>query len=174
MADGQDELAQDGHNVIREGIIAGVLSATVIALWLGVVDMITGRPFFTPTVLGRGLYSLFGGLRPSDTAGMYIALYTAFHYAAFCVVGIIVATVVHGARRSPGVMAGFLIVFVIFEGGFYGLAAALSVNSQLQGLAWYQIGAANLLATLVMFYFMWSRHPELKGHIRSALEGTDA
>jgi hypothetical protein len=71
-------------------------------------------------------------------------------------------------------MAGFLVVFVIFEMGFYGLAAALSVNSQLQGLAWYQIGAANLIAAAVMFYYMWARHPELKGNIRSALEGTDA
>lgn len=176
MADGQDrnDTIEDGHNPVREGIIAGLLSATVIVVWLGLVDMIGAHPFFTPTVLGRGLYSVFGGLRPTDTPGMYIALYTVFHYIAFCVIGIIVATIVHGARRSPGVMAGFLVVFVIFEMGFYGLAAALSVDSQLAGLAWYQIGAANLIAAAVMFYYMWARHPELKGNIRSALEGTDA
>lgn len=165
---------KDGHNTIREGIVAGVLSATVIAIWLFVVDAIAGHPLLTPTVLGRGLYSVFGGLRPSDTPGMYIALYTVFHYVAFCVIGIIVASIVHAARRTPGVMAGFLVVFVAFELGFYGLAAALSVNTRLQNLAWYQIGAANLVAAVVMFWFMWARHPEVKGHIRSALEGTDA
>lgn len=172
MADVEDW--RDGHNTIREGIVAGVLSATVIAIWLFIVDTIAGHPMLTPTVLGRGLYSVFGGLRGSDTPGMYIALYTVFHYVAFCVIGIIVASFVHGARRTPGVMAGFLVVFVAFELGFYGLAAALSVNTRLQSLAWYQIGAANLVAAAVMFYFMWVRHPELKGHIRSALEGTDA
>lgn len=176
MADGQDrdDVIVDGHNPVREGIIAGLLSATVIAVWLFVVDWIAGHPLLTPTVLGRGLYSVFGGLRPSDTPGMYIALYTIFHYVAFCVIGIIVAMIIHSARRSPGVMAGFLVVFVIFEMGFYGLAAALSVNTQLQDVAWYQIGAANLVAAAVMFYYMWARHPELKAEIRSALEGTDA
>lgn len=176
MADGQERNGDvvDGHSPVREGIVAGLLSATVIVVWLGIVDLIGAHPFFTPTVLGRGLYSLFGGLRPTDTPAMYVALYTVFHYAAFCVIGIIVATIVHGARRSPGVMAGFLVLFVIFEMGFYGLAAALSVNSQLQDLAWYQIGAANLIASAVMFWYMWVRHPELKGNIRTALEGTDA
>lgn len=176
MADGQDRsdrIAGD-HNVVREGIIAGVLSATVIAVWLFVVDMIAGHPLLTPTVLGRGLYSLFGGLRPTDTPGMYIAVYTIFHYIAFCVIGIILATIIHGARRTPGIMAGFVVVFVAFELGFYGLAAALSINTQLQALAWYQIGAANLVATLVMGWYMWARHPEVKGNIRAALEGTDA
>lgn len=176
MADGQDrsDVIADGHNPVREGIVAGVLSATAIAVWLFVVDMIAGHPLLTPTVLGRGLYSLFGGLRPSDTPAMYIAVYTVFHYVAFCVIGIVVATIIHSARRSPGVMAGFVIVFVIFEMGFYGLAAALSVNTALQGLAWYQIGAANLVATVVMGWYMWSRHPEAMGNIRAALEGTDA
>jgi hypothetical protein len=34
--------------------------------------------------------------------------------------------------------------------------------------------AANLVASLVMLYFMWMRHPELKGELHDALEGTDA
>ena len=50
----------DRHNTIREGILAGFLSATIIAVWLFVVDMIAGHPLFTPTVLGRGVISLFG------------------------------------------------------------------------------------------------------------------
>lgn len=176
MRDGPDrsEIVPNEHNVVREGIIAGLLSATVIVVWLALVDWLSGHPLQTPTVLGRGLFSLFGGLRMSDTAGMYVALYTVFHYLAFCLIGVIVATIVHGARRTPGLMAGFVVVFVIFEMGFYGLVAALSINTQLQGMAWYQVGAANLVAATVMLYYMWVRHPELKGEIRSALEGTDA
>lgn len=160
-------------NPIREGIVAGVLSATVIAVWLFVVDVIAGRALFTPAVLGRGLLGVLG-LRAGDTAGTYVLAYTIFHYAAFALIGIIVAVVVHAARRTPAVLAGFLILFVAFELGFYGLTQALSVNTELRGLAWYQIGAANLVAALVMLGFMWLRHPELKGELRSALEGTDA
>ena len=163
---------RDSHNTVREGILAGCLSATVIAVWLFVVDSLAGHPFFTPTVLGRGLLGVFG-LRLGDTALNYVVLYTLFHYAAFSVIGIIVATIVHAARRTPAVLAGFLIIFIAFELGFYGLTGLLSVSSDLRGLAWYQLMAANLVASIVMLSFMWLRHPELKGQLRDALQGTD-
>ncbi len=166
MADGRD-------NTIREGILAGFLSATVIAVWLFIVDVIARHPLFTPRVLGKGLVSILG-LHMSDTTALYVAVYTVFHYASFAIIGILVAMIVHAARRTPAVLAGFLIMFIAFEFGFYGLAAMLSVNSDLRSLAWYQIMAANLLAAVVMFYFMWVRHPELKGEFSDALGGTDA
>lgn len=166
-------MADERENTIREGIIAGFLSATVIAVWLFIVDVIARHPFFTPRVLGKGLVSILG-IHMADTTALYVGVYTVFHYASFAIIGILVATIVHAARRTPAVLAGFLIMFIAFELGFYGLAAMLSVNSDLKSLAWYQIMAANLLAAIVMFYFMWARHPELKGEFSEALGGTDA
>jgi hypothetical protein len=161
------------HNTIWEGIIAGFLSATVIAIWLLIVDTIAQHPFFTPAVLGRGLLGVFG-LRPGDTMLQYVIIYTIFHYVAFSVIGVIVAQIAHAARRTPAILSGFLILFIAFEIGFYGLAGMLSVFSELQELAWFQIMAANLIASFVMLYYMWVRHPELKREFREALEGTDA
>ena len=129
------------HNTIQEGIIAGILSATVIAVWLLVVDVIAGHAFFTPTVLGRGLLGFFGVSRPTDSPTLYVVLYTIFHYVSFAIVGVIVAMIVHQARRTPAVLAGFLVVFIIFEMGFYGLAALLSVNSDLGGLVQQSVAA---------------------------------
>ncbi|MGI8546092.1 MAG: hypothetical protein ACR2M1_01980 [Gemmatimonadaceae bacterium] len=169
MADGRDGRG----STIREGILAGFLSATVIAVWLFIVDVIARHPLFTPRILGKGLVSILG-IRMADTTSLYVAAYTVFHYAAFAVIGILLATIVHAARRTPAILAGFLMMFIAFEFGFYGLAAMLSVNSDLKSLAWYQIMAANLLAAVVMFYFMWVRHPELKGEFSDALGGTDA
>lgn len=160
------------HNTVREGIVAGVLSATVIAVWLLAVDSLARHPFFTPAVLGRGLLGIFG-LRVSDTELTYVAVYTVFHYAAFSVIGILVAKIVHAARRTPAVLAGFLIIFIAFEIGFYGLTAMLSVYTSLQGLAWVQIMVANLIASFVMLYYMWYRHPELSREFQQALGGTD-
>jgi len=161
------------HNTIREGIYAGVLSATAIAVWLFIVDSVERRAFFTPDVLGSGLMRFVGAPRMTDTMAMHVAFYTAFHYVAFAIIGVIVAWIVHQARRTPAILAGFLIMFVVFEFGFYGLAAMLSANSVLGGIEWYQIMVANLLASLVMFSFMWARHPELKGQFADALDGTD-
>ena len=115
-----------------------------------------------------------GAPRTTDTMAMHVAFYTVFHYVSFAIIGIIVAWIVHQARRTPAILAGFLVMFVVVEFGFYGLAALLSASSVLGEIAWYQIMAANLLASIVMFSFMWMRHPELKGQFAEALEGRDA
>ena len=45
----------ESHNPAREGAIAGIIGASVVALWFLMVDSIAGRPFFTPAVLGASL-----------------------------------------------------------------------------------------------------------------------
>lgn len=176
MADEQSTvsgvIAADHDRFIREGIMAGVLSATAVALWLFVVDSLTHYPLFTPRVLGQGLLGFFG-VRMGDTPANYVVIYTIFHYAAFALIGVIVASIVHHARRTPAVLAGFIILFVAFELGFYGFVAVLSLSTALGDLAWYQIMLANLLAAVVMLGFMWLRHPELKRGFSEALGGTD-
>ena len=37
------------HPLLREGVVAGVLGATAIAVWFLFVDLISGRPLSTPT-----------------------------------------------------------------------------------------------------------------------------
>ena len=164
----------DRHSSIREGIIAGVLGATTIAVWFLIVDVIAGHPLYTPDLLGRGLISILG--KPPampDTMLTHVLAYTLFHYAAFVLVGIIVASIVHQSARTPAILAGFLVLFVMFEIGAYELAG-LFTESELGGLAWYQILIANLLATVVMGWYMWIRHPDLKRDLNTALAGEDS
>jgi len=162
------------HSSIPEGIIAGVLGATTIAIWFLIVDVIAGHALYTPDLLGRGLISILG--KPPampDTMATHVLAYTLFHYAAFALVGIIVASIVHQSARTPAVLAGFLVLFVMFELGAYGLAGLLT-ETRFGGMAWYQIFIANLLATVVMGWYMWARHPDLKRDLGTALAGTDA
>jgi hypothetical protein len=163
-----------GHSSIREGIIAGFLGATAIAVWFFIVDVVAGHPLYTPDLLGRGLISILG--KPPampDTMMTHVLAYTLFHYVAFALVGVIVASIVHQSARTPAILAGFLIMFVMFEIGAYGLAGLLT-ESEFGGLAWYQIFIANVLAAGLMGWFMWVRHPGLKRDINAALTGTDA
>jgi hypothetical protein len=162
------------HSSIREGIAAGFLGATAIALWFLIVDVVSGHPLYTPDLLGRGLISVLG--KPPampDTMMTHVLAYTLFHYVAFSLVGVIVASIVHQSARTPAILAGFLIMFVVFELGAYGLAGLLT-ESEFGGLAWYQIFVANLLAAVLMGWFMWVRHPGLKRDIGTALTGEDA
>lgn len=161
------------HNTVREGIIAGFIGATVIALWFAVIDITSAGAFYTPATLGAGLLSILG--RPAmmpDTTATNVIIYTIFHYAAFALVGVIIASIVHQSVRTPAILAGFLIAFVAFELGAIGLTTLLA-ESSLGTLAWYQIFIANLLATAAMFFYMWRRHPNLKRDINRALGGTD-
>lgn len=161
------------HNSIREGVYAGFIGATIVAVWFAGIDLMSGFPFQTPDLLGTGLLSVLGKppMMP-DTVAFHVFAYTILHYAAFSVVGIIMATIVHQSARTPAILAGFLIAFVAFEIGAIGLTALLT-ESRLGGMAWYQVFVANLLAAAGMFWFMWKRHPGLGQNIEDALTGTD-
>ena len=163
----------DGHSTVREGIYAGFIGATMIVLWFAIIDIASGQPFHTPNILGHGLLSVLG--EPAyipETVTIRVIFYTIFHYAAFALVGVIVASIVHQSARTPAILAGALVAFVAFELGAIGITT-LFAETNLGSLAWYQIFIANLIATAAMFWFMWTRHPDLKRDINRALTGTD-
>jgi len=161
------------HNSVREGIYAGIIGATAIAVWFAIIDILGAHPLHTPDILGAGLISVLGKppMMP-DTTAFHVFIYTVFHYVVFAIVGIILATIVHQSARTPAVLAGALIAFVAFELGAIGLTALLT-ETRLGGMAWYQVFLANLVATALMFWFMWRRHPTLRADLDRALTGTD-
>jgi hypothetical protein len=164
-------MANRAHSIIREGLIAGFLGATGVAVWFLIVDLVAGRPFYTPFILGRGMLALLGPPE-GESAFALVALYTVFHYAAFGVVGIVAVMLIHAAERQPAVLAGCFLLFVMFEIGFHGVVALMEEVSSLRGLAWYQIMAGNLVASGLMGGYLWRTHPELREELRHALDGT--
>ena len=159
-------------NTLREGLIAGLIGATSIAIWFLIVDTIEGRPFYTPTVLGIGLLSVFGP-RGDEGAVAQVLAYTIFHYGIFLGIGVLVSYIVHRAEQDDTVLAVALILFVALEIGFYGLVAVLSQSRQVGSLAWYQVLAGNLIAALTMGIYVWRTHPELRRELRHALVGDE-
>ena len=152
--------------IVREGVIAGVIGATAVALWFLVIDTMSGQPLFTPGLLGEALFSVLGpspegAPRLLDEPMVQLLGYTIFHYAAFVAVGLLAAVVLEVARREPSVLIGFFILFVAFEIGFHGLVALLQQTTALDGLAWYNIMIGNLIAASLMGLYLWQAHPEL-------------
>ena len=156
------------QTVTREGVIAGAVGASTVAVWFFIVDLIAGRPLFTPEMLGRGLVSVLGG--SAYGAITNVVVYTVFHYAVFFAVGILLSWVVHRAEKEPHVLVIFMLLFIIFELGFLGIAAVLA-ESPLRALAWYQVAAGNVLAALSMGWYLWRAHPALRAEFASAVEG---
>ncbi len=158
------------HRIVREGVIAGFLGATAVAIWFLIVDLATGRPFYTPAVLGAGLLRIFGPPGP-ESEFCHVLAYTNFHYAAFFLIGMVAVAIVHSAEREPSVLAGVLILFVAFEVGSYGLVAMLAQSRALGAEAWINVGIANLIAAALMTIYLWRTHPGLKQEFALALGG---
>ena len=165
-------MAERPHNFLREGVITGFIGATAIAVWFLLVDTIAGHPFATPIFLGKGVVSVLGKNMMGDTAFTQVLGYTVFHYIAFFIVGIVLTVIVHQAERTPAILAGLLVAFVMTTLGFYMIAAAFA-QSSLGQIAWAQIFIANLLASGLMIGYLWRKHPKLSGQLKHALEGTD-
>jgi len=160
-----------GHRLAREGVIAGILGATAVAIWFLAVDAIAGHPLYTPTFLGTALFSIVGGTAHESTL-TYLIAYTIFHYAAFIGSGLVVSYVVHKAESEPSVLMVFMLLFIIFELGFYGVILMLA-ETTLQSLAWYQIAAGNVLAAGIMGAYMWRTHPALSVELVHAMGGEE-
>ena len=158
------------HSIARDGIVAGILGATAVALWFLGLDVVYRHAFATPEALGRGLLRILGP-QGSEGPAVFVAVYTVFHYVAFILTGLLVAVIVHVAEREPGVLAGALMLFVAFELGFYALSSALSESPMFGALGWAQVATGNLVAAIVMGIYMWRTHPELGRELRHALEG---
>jgi len=158
------------ESVTREGIRAGIVGALAVAIWFFFVDLLSGHPLATPEALGAALVSV---LRANQELGKltHLVVYTLFHFVAFIVLGIVAAAVIRASDREPSIIAGFLFLFVVMEVGFVGYTYVLSKGSALGNLAWYQVGAANLLSALVMGRVLLRGHPEAVHRASEALRG---
>src|SRR2546426_9826893 len=50
------QASRDVTKLYQEGLIAGLVGATTVAIWFLIIDSIQGRPLYTPTVLGAALF----------------------------------------------------------------------------------------------------------------------
>jgi hypothetical protein len=159
------------HETIRQGIIAGIIGAASVALWFLVVDVAFGRPLQTPASLGRAFFRVFGA--EGGPALPYIAGYTIFHCLAFILAGLVVSAIVNLAETEPSVLAGALILFIVFEVGFHGVLAMFPSFPVLGVVAWQNVAIGNLIAAVAMGSYMWRTHPALKEELQYALESRE-
>ena len=168
-----ESLRDTPHPILREGAIAGLIGATVVAIWFLGVDWIAGHPFFTPATLGHALLSILGPPAVDDSDLVHVAAYTVFHYAAFIGVGALASLVIHTAGREPSILLGFVMVFVAVEVAALTFVVLLEQATNLRTLAWYQVTAGNILAAGSMGYYLWHAHSELAGEFEHALDDPD-
>ncbi|HZI40769.1 MAG TPA: DoxX family protein [Gemmatimonadaceae bacterium] len=164
------DFADHPHPLLHDGIIAGLIGASAIAVWFLIIDTIAGQPFRTPVALGNGLLDVLGPADATDSKLTFVLVYTIFHFGAFMFVGLLAALIVHLAKHEPSILLGFVVLFVATEIGFYGLTGLLHEASSLKVLAWPQVMVGNLIAASSMGYYFWRTHRELGDEFRHSLD----
>ena len=149
------------QTVVWEGAVAGLLAALTVAAWFLAADLLQGRPLFTPAALGSALL-----LGASEAAQVQVKLWTVagyslVHFGTFVIVGIAASAIARRVESIPPIVRGLVLLLVIFEAFSLGFSAVIA-EFVLASLALWSVGSANLLAVVVMAYYLWRRHPEIK------------
>jgi O-antigen/teichoic acid export membrane protein len=146
--------------VLREGVVAGLIGAAVVALWFFAIDAIHGEPLRTPRLLGSAM------LRTPESP-MEVIVYTIVHGVAFVVFGLIGAVLIAGAERQPLLVFALVILFTAFEVFFFG-AVVILASWILDELAGWTIFVGNILAAAAMLAYYFSGHRALARRLTEA------
>ena len=153
-------MARGGASIVREGAVAGVIGAAVVALWFLVFDIARGRPLLTPALLGAAFF--LGADAPPELPVRLgpVLGYTLLHGLAFVAFGIIAASVIAATEREPTLIIALVILFACFETFFLGVVGLLG-RSVTDLPSWWAILSANFLAAAAMLWYFLLRHRSL-------------
>lgn len=147
-------MAAAERSILREGVVAGLIGATVVAVWFLVFDIARGQPLLTPALLGAFVF--FGVQTPVgvEISLMPIIGYTILHGFAFITFGIVAATFIAVAARERALFVAFVILFAAFEVFFVAVIGTFS-QSLLGALVWWSVLVGNLLASIAMLWYLF-------------------
>jgi hypothetical protein len=160
------------HSTLGEGVVTGLIGGAVAGLWHLVVDLARGEPFRTPNVVGQVL--LGGDTTPAVRTIVPEAVigYGLLHFVIFILLGIGLVALSHMATRNPalrmGVWLGLSIAF-LFSLGF--LLVLYWVTRQ--RFPWVPALGGSVLGIGTMGFFLWRRHPGLRGTFADAPLGDE-
>jgi hypothetical protein len=147
--DASHAAAVDDTAAYVEGIRAGVVGAATIALWFLTVDVVNGRPFYTPAVLGHAVFNGPAGLGGVEPSLELVLGFTWIHALVFVLLGLLASRLLALADRDPNYGFGILLLFVVFEVGFV-FVCMLAAEPILHALTVPAILVGNLLAAIAM------------------------
>lgn len=155
---GATSTGSDVGRLAYETFYGGAIGGSVIALSFLVLDMLQGRPLFTPSVIGS---ALFAGADPTAVAEVrldMVAYFTVVHFAAFLVLGALASKVCEMTELAASnllVVTG--VVFVVLTAAFLG-GAAWMMGGVVGVIGLPQILGVNALTAGAMAAFLAREH----------------
>ena len=141
-------------DVLKRGVLGGVLAATAIVIFFLFVDVMRGETLRTPTFLAS---VLLGREEEAVGAGL-IGLYTALHYAVFAAVGAGVAWALDRAHAPASILLGLVVGVLLFDLVFYAGVMLTGVNV-VTVIGWPSFLAGNLLGGVTLMAYLAQSGP---------------
>lgn len=145
---------------LREGVIAGLIGATLVAVWFLIYDAARGAPFRTPTLLGSAALQGVQNPQALPVSPGLVVQYTVLHGVVFALVGILIAFLIVSAQRQPARLLMLVIALLCFEVIFLAVVVWLA-RPVLDDVAWWAILLANVLAAGGMLAYFFVGHRAL-------------
>jgi len=145
---------------LKRGGTAGIIAGFAVAVVVLLHDLLARKPFSTPRVLGRNVLGApvdgeAGGPAALDwiartlIAGWELVAWSAVHFAAFALFGVLGAWVFRPGRLAGNVLSGALFGLVVGSAMFYA-GLWLVAPSFVAAPDWRLVAAMNALAGVVV------------------------
>jgi hypothetical protein len=146
------------YEFVLEGMMVGVIGASIVAVWFLLVDFLTRDSLFTPSLVGDFLFGPDTDAHALPVDLERISAVIVLHGLAFIAIGIAAAWFVSRFVEHPTRLGLFVALFALLEGFFVIVSEVAMPGAARQiGHAW--ILAANALAAGGMaLYLRRSRH----------------
>jgi len=159
-------VALDAARPYQEGIIAGIIGAATITLWCLLVDVVSGRLFYTASALGTALFDRgmpFDALQKAPVSMEMAMMFMWLRALAFMAIGGFAAHLLGRVDRNPGLGFGFVLLAVVF-GFAFTVANMVFAAPILHRLMWPVALFGNLFAATAMAGYFRRCHPQLTMH----------
>ena len=147
--------------IMFDGVFAGLIGASAVALWFLVVDAALREPLFTPSLVASALLRGTPATVDHHVDLSMVAAFTALHSLAFICFGVVASWVVDQFEHTPDLPLISIGVFLALEAGFV-IATKLVVPDVAAVIGHGFIVAGNVFAAVGMGFYLrdWQRHPE--------------
>ena len=147
--------------IVGDGVFAGLIGASAVALWFLVVDAALREPLFTPSLVASALLRGVAASPDHHVDLTMVAAFTALHSLAFIAFGVVASWVVDQFEHTPDLPLISIGVFLGLEAGFV-TATKLLVPDVAVVIGHGFIVAGNVFAAVGMGFYLrdWQRHPE--------------
>jgi hypothetical protein len=146
--------------VVREGVIAGIIGALIVAAWFMIADLVNGQPFHTPALLGAIIFNGLSQPGPVTASLALVLAYSALHFFAFIMFGIAASITMAASEYEPLVALGVLVLFLWFELCFVGFVTLLDQRA-VEEIGWWNIIGGNVLALAAIITYYEVGHPRV-------------